>query len=246
MEKTNQRTALVTGGSRGIGAAIVRRLAKDGMNVAFTYQSSQAKADALAEEVRAYGVEALAIQADSADARAVEAAVNRTARELGGLDVLVNNAGIGVFKPITDSTIDEYDLTMAVNVKAVFAASKAAVPHMGKGASIVNVGSCLVDRVTFGGSVMYSVSKAAVSGLTRALARELGPKGIRVNVVHPGPVDTDMNPADGPGADYQRSLTALGEYGRPEDIAALVAFLAGTESAFVTGAGVLADGGTNI
>ncbi|MGE7777685.1 3-oxoacyl-ACP reductase family protein [Chitinophaga sp. NPDC101104] len=246
MKNLHQQSAFVTGGSRGIGAAIVKKLAQEGANVAFTYQSSKEKAEILVAEVKALGVEALAIAADSKDPHAVEAAVDQAAAHFGRLDVLVNNAGIGNIKPLEECSLEDFDETMAVNVRAVFAASRVAVRHMQHGGRIVNIGTCLVDRITFGGCALYSTSKAAITGLTKALARELGPKKINVNIVHPGPIDTDMNPADGPGADYQRSITALGTYGKPEDIAAMVAYLAGPGGQFITGAGFTVDGGTNI
>lgn len=246
MKNLHQQTAFVTGGSRGIGAAIVRKLAQEGAHVAFTYQSSKEKADALAAEITALGTKALAIAADSKDPLAVQAAVNQAATHFGRLDILVNNAGIGNIKPLEECSLDDFDETMAVNVRAVFAASRAAIPHMLAGGRIINIGTCLVDRITFGGCTLYSTSKAAITGLTKALARELGPKKINVNIVHPGPIDTDMNPSNGPSADYQRSLTALDTFGKTEDIAAMVAFLAGPESGFITGAGFTVDGGTNI
>lgn len=246
MKNLHQQTALVTGGSRGIGAAIVRRLVAEGANVAFTYQSSKEKADALVAEISALGGKALAIAADAKDPRAVESAVAQTVAHFGGLQVLVNNAGIGNIKPLEQCSLEDFDESMAVNVRAVFAASKAALQHMTEGARIINIGTCLVDRITFGGCALYSTGKAAITGLTKALARELGPRKINVNIVHPGPIDTDMNPANGEGADYQRSITALNTFGKPADIAAMVAFLAGPDSAFVTGAGFTVDGGTNI
>ncbi len=246
MKNLHQQSAFITGGSRGIGAAIVRRLAQEGANVAFTYQSSKEKAEALAAEVSALGVKALAIAADSKDPHAVQAAVNHAAEQFGRLDILVNNAGVGNIKPLEECSLEDFDDTMAINVRAVFAASRAAIPHMKNGGRIVNIGTCLVDRITFGGCALYSTSKAAITGLTKALARELGPKKINVNIVHPGPIDTDMNPTDGPSADYQRSITALNTFGKTEDIASMVAFLAGPESGFITGAGFTVDGGTNI
>lgn len=246
MKNLHQQTAFVTGGSRGIGAAIVKRLAREGAHVAFTYHSSKEKAEALVAEVSALGVKALAIAADGKDPHAVEAAVNQAAAHFGRLDILVNNAGIGNIKPLDSCTLDDFDETMAVNVRAVFAASRVAITHMHNGGRIINIGTCLVDRITFGGCALYSTSKAAITGLTKALARELGPKKILVNIVHPGPIDTDMNPSDGPSSDYQRSITALDTFGKTDDIAAMVVFLAGPESGFVTGAEFTVDGGTNI
>ncbi len=199
MKNLHQQTVLITGGSRGIGAAIVKRLAAEGANVAFTYQSSKEKAEALAAEITSLGGKALAIAADSKDPIAVQAAVAQTVAHFGGISILVNNAGIGNIKPLDECSLEDFDDTMAVNVRAAFAASKAAIPHLPAGGRIINIGTCLVDRITFGGCTLYSTSKAALTGLTKALARELGPKKINVNIVHPGPIDTDMNPADGPG-----------------------------------------------
>ncbi|MBO9152263.1 SDR family NAD(P)-dependent oxidoreductase [Chitinophaga sp. GCM10012297] len=246
MKTLQHKTALVTGGSRGIGAAIAKRLAKEGANVAITYQASAEKAAAVVKEIEALGVKGLAIQADSADPHAVTAAVDRTARELGGLDIIVNNAGIGLYKDITEFTIEDFDLVSAVNVRAVFAGSKAALAYMGRGGRIINIGSCQAERMPTPGGSLYAMSKSALVGLTKGMARDLGPKGITVNAVHPGPIDTDMNPANGPHADYERSIMAIPEFGTGEDIAAMVAYLAGPESSYVTGAGFVVDGGTNI
>lgn len=245
MKNLHNKTALVTGGSRGIGAAIAKRLARQGANVVITYQSSTAKADAVVQEIGQTGGKALVIRADSADPQSVRDAIDQTARTFGGLDILVNNAGIGMYREITEFTLEDFDRIMAINVRAVFAGSKAALSHMGKGGRIITVGSCLAERVTKPGWSLYSMSKSALIGLTKAMARDLGPRGITVNIVHPGPVDTDMNPSDGPSSDYQRSLMAVPEYGTGEDIAGLVAYLAGPESGYITGAGFAADGGTN-
>ncbi len=241
------KVVLVTGGSRGIGAAVARRLAAEGADVALTHSSasSKAKAQEVVAEIEALGRRALAIEADSADARAVEAAVERTAAELGRLDILVNNAGIGVFGPVEDISLEEVDRTLAVNVRAVFLGSRAALAHLPEGGRIISIGSNLADRVPFAGSVLYSMSKSALSGMTRALARELGPRGITVNLVQPGSTDTDMNPADGELADTQRSLSALGSYLAPAEIAATVAYLAGPAGRGVTGASFTVDSGTN-
>ena len=198
------RRALVTGGSRGIGAAIVKRLARDGAHVAFTYVSKPDQADETAKAARALGVRAIAIQADSADAKAVVAAVERTAGELGGIDILVNNAGIAVVKPIDDFRLEEFDRTLAVNLRAVFVATQAAVKHMGTGGRVITIGSCNADRMPFAGGAVYAMSKAALVGLVKGLARDLGPRGITINNVQPGPIDTDMNPADSEFADMLR------------------------------------------
>lgn len=245
MKNLHNKTAFVTGGSRGIGAAIAKRLASQGANVVITYQSSTAMADAVVQEIGQTGGKALAIRADSADPQSVSDAIDQSARAFGGLDILVNNAGIGMYREITEFTIEDFDRIMAINVRAVFAGSKAALSHMGKGGRIITIGSCLAQRVPKPGWSLYSMSKSALIGLTKAMARDLGPRGITVNIVHPGPVDTDMNPSNGPSSDYQRSLMAVPEYGTGEDIAGLVAYLAGPESGYITGAGFAADGGTN-
>jgi NAD(P)-dependent dehydrogenase (short-subunit alcohol dehydrogenase family) len=239
------KKALVTGGSRGMGAAIARRLAEAGAAIAFTYERSAARAEALVEELTRDGRNAFALQADAGDPAAVTAAVEDAAQGLGGLDVLVNNAGIFLGGPIDTLTVDEIDRTLAVNVRAVVLASQAAARHMGDGASIISIGSCLAERVTEPGVSLYALSKSALIGWTKGLARDLGPQGIRVNLIHPGSTDTDMNPADGPGADLQRGRMAIPRYGRPEDVAALVAFLAGPEGRFITGSAVTIDGGAN-
>jgi NAD(P)-dependent dehydrogenase (short-subunit alcohol dehydrogenase family) len=235
------RVALVTGGSRGIGAAIARRLAADGADVALTYRSGPA--DAVTAAIAASGRRALAIAADSGDGAAVEAAVARTAAELGRLDILVNNAGVFPFGPLEDVTDEELDRTLAVHVRGVFAATRAAVPHMGEGGRVISIGSTFVDRVPYAGVTLYTMSKAALGGMTRGLARDLGPRGITANVVHPGPTDTDMNPADGPDAASEAALTAAGRYGDPDDVALTVAHLAGPRGRFITGAAISVDGG---
>lgn len=240
------RVALVTGGSRGMGAAIVERLAHDGADVAFTYVRSADRGRATLAKIEAAGRRGLAIAADGKDATAVQAAVERTAAELGRLDILVNNAGIFVAKPIEELTLDDYDETLAVNVKPVFVASQAAARHMGEGGRIITIGSNLAERVPFPGLSLYSLSKAALVGLTKALARDLGPRGITANIVHPGSTDTDMNPADGEHADVQRGLMAIPRFGEARDIASVVAWLASSESRFATGTGFTLDGGTNI
>ncbi|GAA0907927.1 SDR family oxidoreductase [Virgisporangium aurantiacum] len=240
------KVALVTGGSRGIGAAIALRLAADGADVAFTYQSNHDRAAGVVEKIKDSGRRAVAIVADSADPVAVRAAVEQAVGALGRLDVLVNNAGVGILKPFTDAGVDEFDRTMAVNVRAAFVAAQAAVPHMSAGGRIVNIGSNVADRTVFPGFSMYATSKAALVGLTKALGRELGPRAITVNLVQPGATDTDLNPADGPDAPAQVALTALGRYASPAEVAAMVAYLAGPEAAYVTGAALTVDGGFNV
>ncbi len=244
MNRTLQhQRALVTGGSRGIGAAIVKCLAREGAHVALTYVSKPDQANATVQAAQAFGVQALAIQADSADAKAVLAAVERTVAELGGLDILVNNAGIGVMAPIDDYRLEDFDRTVAVNVRAVFVATQAAVKHMPTGGRVITIGSCNAERMPFGGGAVYAMSKAALVGLVKGRARDLGPRGITVNNVQPGPIDTDLNPADSDFGAMLRTLMALPRYGAPEEIAALVAYLAGPEAGFVTGASLTIDGG---
>jgi 3-oxoacyl-[acyl-carrier protein] reductase len=238
------RRALVTGGSRGIGAGIVRRLAADGAAVAFTYRESKGPANDLEQEIIGSGGQALAVQADSADPEAVRAAISETDDRFGfGLEVLVNNAGTSHNAPIEDFPLEEYDRLLAVNVRAIFVAIQAAVPRLGARGRIINIGSVMADRVPVSGISVYSLTKAAVAGLTRGLARELGPRGITVNTIQPGPVETDRNPDSGEFADAMRSLTAVGHYGQPHDIADAVAFLARDEARFVTGTTWNVDGG---
>ncbi|MDF3341034.1 3-oxoacyl-ACP reductase FabG [Mycolicibacterium septicum] len=237
------RRALVTGGSRGIGAGIVRRLAADGAAVAFTYGASAAEADKLVAELTADGAKAVAIQADSADPVQVANAVEQTVSALGGLDVLVNNAGTAYLAPIDEFPQEEFDRVVAINIGGVYSAIRAAVSHLGEGSRIINIGSINADRVPTGGTAVYAMTKGAVSSLTRGLARELGPRGITVNNVQPGPIATDMNPDEGEFADAVRQTTALGRYGHTSDIAAVVSFLAGPESGYVTGANWNVDGG---
>lgn len=239
------KVALVTGGSRGIGAAIARRLAADGASVVLTYAKSPEKAVEVQKAIEASGGKALAIQADSADAAAVQGAIAKTVETYGRLDVLVNNAGLGLSGPIDQFSLEDFDSLVAVNVRAVFVAIQAAVRHMSEGGRIITIGSCLATRVPFGGISAYSMTKAAVTCMTQALSRELGPRGITINIVQPGPIDTDMNPADGPTADDMRKLGALGRYGRPEEVASMVAYLAGPEAGYVTGTSILVDGGAN-
>ena len=237
------KRALVTGGSRGIGAAIIKRLAREGAHVALTYVSKPDEANKTAAAAKALGVKALAIQADSADADAVVAAVERTAREFGGIDILVNNAGIGTFAPIDALSLKDFDRTFAINVRAVFVATQAAVKHMKEGGRVINIGSCNADRMPFVGGAAYAMSKSALVGLVKGLARDLGPRAITVNNIQPGPVDTDLNPAQGEFAETLKKLMALPRYAHGDEIAAMVAYLAGPEASFVTGASLMIDGG---
>ncbi|MCT9000609.1 3-oxoacyl-ACP reductase family protein [Chelativorans intermedius] len=237
------KAALVTGGSRGMGAAIARTLATRGADVAITYLNGMDKARAVVAEIRAYGRKALAIRADSADSAAIVAAVNEAAAGLSRLDILVNNAGIFPHGPLEEVTPEEIDRTLAIHARAVFLASQAALKHMGAGGRIVSIGSSLAWRVPSAGMTLYAMSKAALIGFTKGLARDVGVRGITVNVVDPGPIDTDMNPADGEAADVEKALTALGTYGRPEDVATLVAHLASEAGRNITGASLAIDGG---
>ncbi|MBV7458038.1 SDR family oxidoreductase [Acidovorax sp. sif1233] len=240
------KAAFVTGGARGIGAAIVRRLARDGAAVAFTYSSSEAPAQALVAAIEADGGKALALRADSADAQALAQAIDGAARTLGRLDILVNNAGVAVAGELDSFALADFDHTLDVNVRAVFVATQAAARHMGQGGAygrVITIGSTNSDRVPWAGFSVYAMSKAAIVGLTKGLARDLGPRGITVNNVQPGPVNTDMNPADGPLAGSMHGLMALGRHAHPDEIAGMVAYLAGPESGMVTGASLLIDGG---
>jgi 3-oxoacyl-[acyl-carrier protein] reductase len=240
------RRALVTGGSRGIGAEIVRRLAADGAAVAFTYGASATEAEKLAAEVAGSGGTAVAIQADSGEPEQVAKAIDETVAQLGGLDILVNNAGVAYIGDVESLTMEQFDRLVAINVKGVFAAIQRAIPHLGSTGRIINIGSINADRVPGPGLSIYAMSKAAVAGLTRGLARELGPRGITVNNIQPGPVATEMNPEVGEFADSLRAVMALGRYGQPRDIASVVSYLAGPEAAYVTGANWNVDGGFTV
>jgi 3-oxoacyl-[acyl-carrier protein] reductase len=240
------QVALVTGGGRGIGAAVASRLAQQGADVAITFHSNERRADEVVDQIKAAGRRAVAIQADSADPVQLTAAIGRVTGELGRLDILVNNAGGFPVAPLEQVTLEDFEQTVAVNIRAPFVASQAAVPHMRAGGRIITIGSMVADRVAFPGFSLYAMSKTALSGLTKALGRELGPRGITVNLVHPGPTDTELNPADGPSAAVVNGLTALGRYGAPADVAAAVAFLAGEDGRYVTGATLTVDGGFTI
>jgi 3-oxoacyl-[acyl-carrier protein] reductase len=237
------KVALVTGASRGLGAAIAKRLAFDGAAVAITYTSSPQKADEVVRVIESNGGRALAIRADSADVEALRNAVADTVQTFGSLDILVNNAGIATLAPIDEFTLADFDRLIAVNVRGVFVAAQEAARHMKQGGRIINIGSVNSDLMPFAGGSVYALTKGAVASFTRGLARDLGPRGITVNNIQPGPVDTDMNPADGPFAESMKSLMALGRYGQGDEVAAMVAYIASPEAAFVTGASLKIDGG---
>jgi len=237
------KSALVLGGSRGIGAAVARRLAAGGASVALTYVQGATAAQAVVDEIEKAGGRAIAIQADSADEKAIEAVVARTREAFGALDILVNNAGVLAIAPIEEFTTEDLDRTLAVNVRAAVIASRAAARVMGQGGRIIHIGSTNAERMPFAGGAVYAMSKSALQGLTQGLARDLGPKGITVNVVQPGPVDTDMNPASGPMAQGLIPMLAAGRYGHPDEIAGFVAYLAGPEAGYITGASLMIDGG---
>jgi 3-oxoacyl-[acyl-carrier protein] reductase len=240
------KRALITGGSRGIGAAIVKRLADEGAHVAFTYSSSPDKANEVAKAAQALGVQAIAIQADSADASAVVAAVERTVADLGGIDILINSAGVIALAPIDDFKLADFDRLVAVNVRAVFVATQAAVKHMKEGGRIINIGSCNAERMPFQGGAVYAMSKSALQGFVQGVARDLGARGITINNVQPGPINTDGNPDKTEFAKMlKEQVMALPRYGTVEEVAAMVAYLAGPEAGFVTGASLTIDGGFN-
>src|ERR1700679_2441867 len=245
MSKLNNKVALVTGGSRGIGAGIAKRLAADGANVAITYTKGADAAQAVVKEIERTGRKAIAIQADSADAAAVKAAVEKTVATLGRLDVLVNNAGTAIPKTFEETTLEEMDRVIDINVRGVFIATQAALKHMKEGGRIITIGSCVGERMMTPGLVSYSATKGAVKMFTQGLSREVGGRGITVNNVQPGPIDTDLNPAAGDWATPQKAVTALNRYGTVEEVAALVAFVASPESSYITGANLTVDGGTN-
>ena len=233
------------GGSRGIGASIVKRLAAEGAAVAFTYFRSAEKAEAIAAGIRAGGGEALAIKADSERPEDIIEAVKRAAGEFSRIDVLVNSAGVYNGKAFEEHTLEDYEEVMAVNVRAVYLASQASLKHMPEGGRIITIGSNMADNATSSQMTLYTMSKSALQGFTRGLARDLGPRKITVNLVQPGPVDTDMNPANTELADFLRGRMAIPEYGKGEDIAGLVAFLASHEGKFITGSALTIDGGLN-
>ena len=243
--KLEGRIALITGGSRGIGAAIAKRLATDGANVAITYSKGADAAAAVVKEIERNGGKAIAIQADATDAAAGKAAVEKTVETFGRLDVLVNNAGTAIPKTFEETTLEEMDRLLNINVRGVFIATQAALKHMKSGGRIIMIGSCVGERVMTPGLVPYSATKGAVKMFAQALSREVGKRGITVNNVQPGPIDTELNPAAGEWAVPQKAATALDRYGHVDEIAAVVAFVAGPESSYITGANLTVDGGTN-
>ena len=236
------KIALVTGGSRGIGAAIVRRLSSDGATVAFTYSASDDKAKAIVAEIEAKGAKALAIKADSADPKAVQNAVDQTVSAFGGIDILVNSAGILMLNSVENFPLEDFDRMFAVNVRAVFAGTQAAVRHMKEGGRVITIGSIVADRSGFPTSSVYAMTKGAVAAMTRGLARDLGPRGITVNNIQPGPTATDMN-SDATGHERLKQLMALGRIGEDKEIASFAAYLASPEASFITGASLTIDGG---
>ena len=240
------RRALVTGGSRGIGAEIVRRLAADGAAVAFTYAASSQAADALVADVTAAGGRAVAIAADAADREQIGAAVEHAAAALGGLDVVVNNAGVAHIEPIDEFPAEQYDRLVEINIGGTYWTVRHAIKHLGEGARIINIGSVNADRVPGPGVSVYAMTKGAVASFTRGLARDLGPRGITVNNVQPGPIDTDLNPDEGDFAESLKQIVPLARYGQAGDVAAIVSFLAGPEGGFVTGANWNVDGGFTV
>jgi 3-oxoacyl-[acyl-carrier protein] reductase len=244
-KKLEGKTALVTGGSRGIGAAIAKRLAADGANVGITYTKGADAAASIVREIERGGRKAIAVQADATNAAAVGAAVEKTVATFGQLDILVNNAGTAIPKKFEDTTLAELDQVIALNIRGPFIATQAALKHIKNGGRIITIGSCVGERMMTPGLVSYSATKGAVKMFTQGLSREVGDRAITVNNIQPGPIDTDLNPAAGDWAAPQKALTALQRYGSVDDVAALVAFVAGPDASYITGASLTVDGGTN-
>ena len=239
------KVAFVTGGSRGIGAGIARRLAAEGASVAITYTKGADAAASVVKSIEKEGGKALAVQADAADAAAVKSAVEKTVSSFGRLDILVNNAGTAIPKPFEEATLEELDLVININIRGVFVATQAALKHLKEGGRIITIGSCVGERMMTPGLAAYAATKGAVKMFTQGLAREVGERGITVNNVQPGPIDTELNPAASEWATPQIANTALKRYGHVDDIAAMVAFVAGPEGSYITGANLTVDGGTN-
>ena len=244
-QKLAGKVAVVTGGSRGIGAAIAKRLAADGASVGITYTKGADAAASVVKEIERAGGKAIAIQADATDANVVKAAIEKTVATFGRLDVLVNNAGTAIPKLFEETTLEEMDRVIDINFRGVMIATQVALKHMNNGGRIISIGSCVGERTMTPGLAAYSATKAAVKLFTQGLSREVGNRGITVNNVQPGPIDTDLNPAAGDWATPQIANTALKRYGHVNDIAALVAFVAGPEASYITGASLTVDGGTN-
>lgn len=247
MSITSQRftgkVALVTGGSRGIGAAVVRRLAREGAAVAFTYSASEEKAEALVTSIQGEGGKILAIKADSKIAQDIERAVASTVAQFGALNILVNNAGILGLGSVDDFSVESLDNMYAVNVRAAYIAAQACSKVMNRGDRIIMVGSVAGERTGFPGSSAYSMTKAALIGMVRGLALDFASRGITVNNIQPGPTATDMNPADAPYLDHLIGLIPLGRLGTAHEIASMAAYLASDDASFVTGASLTVDGG---
>jgi 3-oxoacyl-[acyl-carrier protein] reductase len=244
-KKLEGKIALITGGSRGIGAGIAKRLAADGANVAITYTKGADAAVAVVKEIEGAGGKAIAIQADSTDAGAVNAAVERTAKTFGRIDVLVNNAGTAIPKKFEETTLEDLDQMIDLNFRGSLVATQAALKHMKDGGRIIMIGSSVGERMMTPGLAAYSATKGAIKMFTQGLSREVGGRGITVNNIQPGPIDTELNPASGEWAVPQKALTSLNRYGTVDEVAALVSFVAGPEASYITGANLTVDGGTN-
>jgi 3-oxoacyl-[acyl-carrier protein] reductase len=245
MSKLSNKVALVTGGSRGIGAAIAKRLASDGASVAITYSSGKDAAASVVKAIEGAGGKAIAIQADATDASAVQAAVEKTVSTFERLDILVNNAGTAIPKPFVESSLEELDRVININLRGVLVTTQAALKHLQAGGRIINIGSCVGERMLTPGLASYSATKGAIKMFTQGLSREVGAKDITVNNIQPGPIDTELNPKDAEWAVPQKAVTALNRFGRVEEVAALVAFVASPESSYITGTNLTVDGGTN-